>query len=79
MLTPRACGLSTEWRLADRGFRHIVEVVAEHGQAADRIIAIQDNQDWLVEGFRDVAGLLAVEAARLRCQGASLGSGRRYR
>lgn len=56
--------VTTEWRLGDPGFRHISEAVAEHGQGADLIVANQDNPDWRDQGYRDIAGLLAVEAAR---------------
>ena len=56
--------ISTEWRLADPGFRQTADAVAEQGQAADLIVASQDNPDWRADGFRDAAGLLAIEASR---------------
>lgn len=56
--------VNTEWRIGDPGFRHATEAVAEHGQGADLIVASQDNPDRREAGYRDIAGLLAVEAAR---------------
>ena len=56
--------ISTEWCLADPGFRQTADAVAEQGQAADLIVASQDNPDWRADGFRDAAGLLAIEASR---------------
>jgi nucleotide-binding universal stress UspA family protein len=59
-----APGVTAEWRVGDPGFHDVMETVAETGQAADVIIACQDDPDWRNDGFRDMAGLLAIQAAR---------------
>lgn len=55
---------TTEWRVGDPGFHDVIETVVETGQSADLIVACQDDPDWRNEGFRDIAGLLGIQAAR---------------
>ena len=55
---------TTEWRVADPGFKHPMEAVAEASQGADIIVASQDDPDWQKAGFSDRAGLLVALAPR---------------
>jgi nucleotide-binding universal stress UspA family protein len=53
-----------EWRDLDAGASGVVDVVVEHGRAADLIVALQTDSDWPFSEWLDVADNVAVESGR---------------
>ena len=61
-------GLSTEWREPDgqevNPFGDVAMVVLDHARSADLVIAGQDNPEWALSGYLDVAERLILEGGR---------------
>jgi nucleotide-binding universal stress UspA family protein len=55
---------TAEWRDADAGPFGVVDVVLDHGRAADLIIASQTDREWAASEWLDVADRVAVESGR---------------
>ena len=55
---------TAEWRDADAGPFGVVDVVLDHGRAADLIIASQTDDNWAASEWLDVADRVAVESGR---------------
>jgi nucleotide-binding universal stress UspA family protein len=55
---------TAEWRDADAGPFGVVDVVLEHGRAADLIVASQTDPEWATSEWLDVADRVAVESGR---------------
>lgn len=56
--------ITTDWRVADPGFRRRMEAVAAQAQGADVVVTSQDDPKWRNEGFGDQAGLLVTLSPR---------------
>ena len=55
---------TAEWRDADAGPFGVVDVVLDHGRAADLIVASQTDREWAASEWLDVADRVAVESGR---------------
>ena len=55
---------TAEWRDADAGPFGVVDVVLDHGRAADLIVASQTDHEWSASDWLDVANRVAVESGR---------------
>jgi nucleotide-binding universal stress UspA family protein len=56
--------LTAEWRDADAGPFGVVDVVLDHGRAADLIVASQTDSEWATSEWLDVADRVAAESGR---------------
>lgn len=55
---------TAEWRDADAGPFGVIDVVLDHGRAADLIVTSQTDREWATSEWLDVADRVAVESGR---------------